>query len=56
MQPRSKNLTAATPLLKSNSATYARNQYRLGFAYANLKNTPAAKQGLHRGRFRGKSL
>jgi tetratricopeptide (TPR) repeat protein len=39
-----KNLTAATPLLKSNSATYARNQYRLGFAYANLKNTPAAKK------------
>jgi tetratricopeptide (TPR) repeat protein len=39
-----KNLTAATPLLKSNAAIYARNQYRLGFAYANLKNTPAAKQ------------
>jgi len=39
-----KTLTAATPLLKSNAATYARNQYRLGFAYANLKNTPAAKQ------------
>ncbi|HJY89696.1 MAG TPA: hypothetical protein VJ255_05425, partial [Candidatus Acidoferrum sp.] len=39
-----KNLTAATPLLKSNAASYARNQYRLGFAYANLKNTPAAKR------------
>jgi len=39
-----KNLTAATPLLKSNAATYARNQYRLGFAYLNLKNTPSAKQ------------
>ena len=39
-----KNLTAATPLLKSNAATYARNQYRLGFAYLNLKNTLSAKQ------------
>jgi tetratricopeptide (TPR) repeat protein len=39
-----KNLTAATPLLKANAATYARNQYRLGFAYLNLKNSAAAKQ------------
>jgi tetratricopeptide (TPR) repeat protein len=39
-----KNLTAASALLKPNAATYARNQYRLGFAYLNLKNTPGAKQ------------
>ncbi len=39
-----KNLTAASPMLKSNAATYARNQYRLGFAYLNLKNTSGAKQ------------
>jgi tetratricopeptide (TPR) repeat protein len=39
-----KNLTAAAPLLKVNAATYARNQYRLGFAYLNLKNSAAAKQ------------
>jgi len=39
-----KNLTTASPLLKSNATSYARNQYRLGFAYLNLKNTPAAKQ------------
>ena len=32
-----KNLSAAAPLLKSNATTYARNQYRLGFAYLNLK-------------------
>jgi tetratricopeptide (TPR) repeat protein len=39
-----KNLTAATPLLKSNAVSYAGNQYRLGFAYLNLKNTPGARQ------------
>lgn len=37
-------LTKATPLLKSNAALYARNQYRLGFAYLNLKKNPEAKQ------------
>ena len=41
-----KNLTAAAPLLKSNAVTYARNQYRLGFAYLNLKKLPEAKQAL----------
>jgi tetratricopeptide (TPR) repeat protein len=41
-----KSLTAAAPLLKSNAATYARNQYRLGFAYLNLKKLPEAKQAL----------
>jgi tetratricopeptide (TPR) repeat protein len=38
------SLTKATPLLKSNAAVYARNQYRLGFAYLNLKKTTEAKQ------------
>ena len=38
------NLVAAGPLLKSNDASYARNQYRLGFAYLNLKKLPEAKQ------------
>ena len=41
-----KNLTAAAPLLKSNAVTYARNEYRLGFAYLNLKKFPEAKQAL----------
>jgi len=38
------NLTKAAPLLKSNAALYARNQYRLGFAYLNLKRNSEAKQ------------
>jgi len=38
------NLTKAAPLLKSNPVTYARNQYRLGFAYLNLKKNAEAKQ------------
>ena len=38
------NLTKAAPLLKSNVVTYARNQYRLGFAYLNLKKNVEAKQ------------
>jgi tetratricopeptide (TPR) repeat protein len=38
------SLTKAAPLLKSNAAVYARNQYRLGFAYLNLKKTGEAKQ------------
>jgi len=38
------NLAKAAPLLKSNSTLYARNEYRLGFAYLNLKkNADAAK-------------
>ncbi len=41
-----KNLTAASPFLKSNATSYARNQYRLGFAYLNLKKLPEAKQAL----------
>ena len=40
------NLVAAAPLLKSNDTSYARNQYRLGFAYLNLKKLPEAKQAL----------
>jgi tetratricopeptide (TPR) repeat protein len=38
------SLTKAAPLLKSNGSVYARNQYRLGFAYLNLKKIPEAKQ------------
>lgn len=38
-----KNLKAAAPLLKSDAITYARNEYRLGFALLNLKKTPEAK-------------
>jgi tetratricopeptide (TPR) repeat protein len=38
------SLTKAAPLLKSNAAPYARNQYRLGFAYINLKKNAEAKQ------------
>jgi tetratricopeptide (TPR) repeat protein len=38
------NLVAAAPLLKSNDTSFARNQYRLGFAYLNLKKLPEAKQ------------
>jgi tetratricopeptide (TPR) repeat protein len=38
------NLSKAAPLLKTNSALYARNEYRLGFAYLNLKrDADAAK-------------
>jgi len=37
-------LTKAAPLLKSNAVPYARNQYRLGFAYVNLKKNVEAKQ------------
>jgi tetratricopeptide (TPR) repeat protein len=38
------NLTKAAPLLKSNPAIYARNQFRLGYAYLNLKKNADAKQ------------
>jgi tetratricopeptide (TPR) repeat protein len=38
------NLLKAAPLLKPNAALYARNEYRLGFAYLNLKrNADATK-------------
>ncbi len=37
------NFQAAAPLLKSNDVSYARNQYRLGFAFINLKKMPEAK-------------
>ena len=37
------NFQAAAPLLKSDDTSYARNQYRLGFAYINLKNAPGAR-------------
>jgi tetratricopeptide (TPR) repeat protein len=38
------NFIKAAPLLKSNALLYARNQYRLGYAYLNLKKNPEAKQ------------
>jgi len=38
------SLTKASPLLKANAFIYARNQYRLGFAYLNLKKNAEAKQ------------
>lgn len=38
------SLSKAAPLLKSNAISYARNQYRLGFAYLNLKKNADAKQ------------
>jgi len=37
------NLRAAAPLLKPDEGSYARNQYRLGFALLNLKRLPEAK-------------
>ena len=37
------NLKAAAPLVKPDDVSYARNQYRLGFALLNLKRTPEAK-------------
>jgi tetratricopeptide (TPR) repeat protein len=40
------NLKAAAPLLKSDDGSYARNQYRLGFALLNLKRTAEAKEAL----------
>jgi tetratricopeptide (TPR) repeat protein len=38
------NLKAAAPLLKSDDGSYARNQYRLGFALLNLKRNAEAKE------------
>jgi tetratricopeptide (TPR) repeat protein len=38
-----RNFQAAAPLLKSNDASYARNAYRLGFAFINLKKIPEAR-------------
>src|SRR6266853_676023 len=40
------NFQAAAPLLKSNDIGYARNAYRLGFAFLNLKKYPDAKAAL----------
>ena len=37
------NFQAAAPLLKSNAASYARNEYRLGFAFINLKKVAEAR-------------
>ena len=38
------NLKAAAPLVKSDDVSYARNQYRLGFALLNLKRNPEARE------------
>ena len=38
------NLKAAAPLLKPDDGSYARNQYRLGFALLNLKRNAEAKE------------
>jgi len=38
------NLKEASPLLRSDAVSYARNQYRLGYALLNLKKVPEAKQ------------
>lgn len=38
------NLNSAAPLLKSDDGSYARNQYRLGFALLNLKKNAEAKE------------
>src|SRR5579863_8022659 len=38
------NLKQASPLLKSDAGSYARNQYRLGYALLNLKKVQEAKQ------------
>lgn len=37
------NFRTAAPLLKSDEGSYARNQYRLGFALLNLRRVPEAK-------------
>src|SRR3989449_279531 len=38
------NLKAAAPLLKPDDGSYARNQYRLGFALLNMKKNAEAKE------------
>src|SRR5256885_12291178 len=40
------NFQAAAPLLKSNDASFARNQYRLGDAFLKLKKMPEAEQAV----------
>jgi len=40
------NLKVASPLLKADPNSYARNQYRLGFALLNLKKVPEARVAL----------
>src|ERR1700686_789993 len=38
------NLKAAAPLLKPDDGSYGRNQYRLGFAFLNMKRNAEAKE------------
>jgi tetratricopeptide (TPR) repeat protein len=40
------NLQAAAPLVKGDNLSYAKNQYRLAYAFLNLKKLPEAKQAL----------
>jgi tetratricopeptide (TPR) repeat protein len=40
------NLKAAASLLKPDDGSYARNQYRMGFAFLNLKKNAEAKEAL----------
>jgi tetratricopeptide (TPR) repeat protein len=40
------NFRTAAPLLKSDSVSYGRNQYRLGYALLNLKKIPEARAAL----------
>jgi tetratricopeptide (TPR) repeat protein len=40
------NFKAAAPLLKADVNSYARNEYRLGYALLNLKKIPEAKAAL----------
>jgi len=40
------NFKTASPLLKPDAGSYARNQYRLAFALLNLKKIPDAKAAL----------
>ena len=44
--PAVENFKTAAPLLKSDPNSYARNQYRLGYALLNLKKIPEAKAAL----------
>ena len=42
------NFKAAAPLLKPDANSYARNQYRLGFALLNLKKGTGREGGVDR--------
>jgi len=50
------NLKAAAPLLKPDDGSYARNQYRLGFALLNLKRKCGSQRGIYPSGFGEQSL